>query len=243
MKIYSRLVLLVGIMLSACNLPSAGPSNGQVSTAAARTVQAVLSSSASTQSLATPTLDTHPAESPTPPFSKPMASVGDVVNCRSGPGVNFERVTQLVPETPLEIIGFFPPDYWIVSSPAGQCWISGEFTTPSGSVSAVPTVTAPPTSDTFSSAPEAPTFPKNAWTYYCYGTGKADITLSWNDKASNETGYRVLRNGEMIKELPPNSTYFEETINLSSGQSVSYQIQSYNPAGQANSSAASMACP
>jgi hypothetical protein len=160
-----------------------------------------------------------------------MASVGDVVNCRKGPGTNYERVTQILPAEPVKIIGFFSPNYWIVSTKDGDCWLSGEFATPTGSFAAVPTVAAPPTPQ--GDAPEAATFPKNGWTFYCY-SGQADITLKWNDNANNESGYRVLRNGETAAELPANSTYFAETISLLVGQNVEYKIQAYNQAGETN---------
>lgn len=125
-----------------------------------------------------------------------------------------------------KIVGFFPPNYWVVNTKDGDCWLSGEFATPVGSFAAVPTVTAPPTPA--GGAPEPASFPKNGWTFFCYGPGKADITLSWNDNADNEKGYRILRNGERVAELPENTVYFAETIDLNSGQSVAYQVQGFN---------------
>jgi len=104
----------------------------------------------------------------------------------------------------------------------------------------VPTVTAPPTPT--GNAPEAPTFPKNGWSYYCFGTGQADVTLNWNDKADNETGYRILRNGEVIAELPANSTSFSESITLLSGQSATYQIEAYNLVGATRSAPITLSC-
>jgi hypothetical protein len=105
----------------------------------------------------------------------------------------------------------------------------------------VPTVTAPPTP--IGTIPAAPTFSKSGWTFFCNSSGQTDITLNWNDRANNETGYRILRNGEIAAELPANSTSYAETITLYSGQSVGYQIQAYNLIGQSKSSVASMTCP
>ncbi|MEW6401823.1 MAG: hypothetical protein AB1649_08495, partial [Chloroflexota bacterium] len=101
--------------------------------------------------------------------------------------------------------------------------------------------TAPSAQD--GNAPTAPTFRQNGWTYFCYGTDQADITLNWNDKADNEAGYRILRNGEVVTELPANTTHFEETIKLASEQSVGYQVQAYNDQGEGNGPVATMACP
>ncbi|HNC90467.1 MAG TPA: SH3 domain-containing protein [Anaerolineales bacterium] len=246
MKKFMGLCLVAGIFISACSMPSAaGPSDSEISTAAALTVQAVINSTP----LASPTaaggqqLDPEAATPVviTPTFSQPMASVGDVINCRSGPGTNFERVTQILPTDSVKIVGFYPPNYWVVNTKDGDCWISGEFTTPVGSFAAVPTVTAPPTPE--GGGPEAATFPKNGWTFFCYGPGKADITLSWNDNAENELGYRIIRDGEKVAELAPNTKYFAETIDLNSGESVAYQIQAYNEAGSSDSATANITCP
>lgn len=241
MKKILMLFMAGGILISSCNMPSDGSVEPEIATAAAMTVQAAIEAATP---LASPTLpvptESHAAATITPTFSQPMASVGDVTNCRKGPGTGYERVTQLVPGEAVQIVGFYPPNYWVVSSKNGECWLSGEFATPVGSFAVVPTVNAPPTP--LGGAPEAATFPKNGWTFYCY-SGQADITLSWNDNANTETGYRILRNGEVAAELAANSTYFAETIPLLSGQNVGYQIQAYNEIGSADSSTASITCP
>jgi uncharacterized protein YraI len=233
---------MLGILISSCTLPAAGTPDPQIATAAALTVQAVLNA---VTPLATATNNSGGASTATkavstPTYSQPMASVGEVINCRKGPGTNYERVTQILPADSVKIIGFFSPNYWIVSTKDGECWLSGEFTTPVGSFAAVPTVTAPPTLQ--GGIPEAATFSKNGWTFFCY-TGQADITLSWNDKADNEKGYRIVRDSEVVAELPANSTYFAETIDLLSGKSVAYQIRAYNEVGNADSAAANITCP
>lgn len=245
MKKIAGLFLAVGIIISACNMPTTtGPSDQEISTAAALTVQAVInvtplaSPTAKNQSV---TAEATKAVQITATFSQPMASVSDVVNCRSGPGTNYERVTQILPADSVKIVGFFPPNYWVVNTKDGDCWLSGEFATPVGSFAAVPTVTAPPTPA--GGAPEPASFPKNGWTFFCYGPGKADITLSWNDNADNEKGYRILRNGERVAELPENTVYFAETIDLNSGQSVAYQVQGFNEAGESSSATANITCP
>ncbi|MBI5942774.1 MAG: SH3 domain-containing protein [Chloroflexi bacterium] len=246
--------LLAGaLFLSSCNLPEdRAASQEQVMTAAAMTVQSALASplagptTASTPAIVgglTPIIETPTISVSETPSSNstPQASVGDVVNCRSGPGKSYKVVTQLVAGQQVQIIGFLPPNYWIVSSQLGECWLSGEFATPSGNIAAVPTVTAPPTSE--GAKPEAPTFPKNGWTFFCYGPGSADITLTWNDKANNESGFRIFRNSELVIDLPANSTNFAETIALNSGQTVTYQIIAYNEIGDSNSATAKITCP
>ncbi len=245
MKQVLGLLIVLALFISSCNLPATESTNPDVATAAALTIQAVLTDSANVTPLASPLAS--PMASPsapgdaTPTFSQPMASVGEVTNCRTGPGTKYERVTQLLPNEQVEIIGFFPPNYWVVSSKLGDCWLSGEFATPSGSFASVATVTAPPTPE--GDTPEAATFPKNGWTFFCYGPGQADITLTWNDKADNESGYKVLRDDKVVVELPANSSNFAETIELDSGESVEYIVQAHNPAGETDSAVVNITCP
>lgn len=246
MKRIIVLTLSASLWISSCNMPSA-TAEPQIATAAALTVEAVIHNATP---LASPTAGSGSASSTQPPvsvatitstFSKPLASFEDVTNCRSGPGTNYDKITQILPAQSVEIVGFFPPNYWIVQTDKGQCWVSGEFVTPSGSYSTVPTVTAPPTP--FGGVPDVPTFTKNGWNYFCRGDGQTEVTLNWNDRSETESGYKVIRNGEAVADLPSNSTTFSEVIPLSSGGSVSYQIQAFNSAGESTSNTASFTCP
>ena len=239
MKKILGLALVAGIILSSCNLPASGAPDPQIATAAALTVQAAIDSSTNTQQpKASPTAKGTSVITVTPTYSKPMVSVGDVTNCRTGPGVNYERVTQIIPNSPVEIIGFYPPNYWIVSTSAGNCWVSGEFSTPSGSFAAVPTVTAPPTPQ--GGAPDTVSLQK--WDISCdYVNNEANITIRWADQ-DGETGYRVIRNDELAAELTANNTEFKETISLLAGQSVGYSIVVFNAAGSNNSKTITLGC-
>jgi hypothetical protein len=239
MKKVLGLAVIMGIILSSCNMPSAGAPDPQVATAAALTVQAAIDASSSTQPpLASPTSGSVMKITETPTYSKPMVSVGDVTNCRTGPGVNYERVTQILPETPVEIIGFYSPNYWVVSTSAGNCWVSGEFATPSGSYAAVPTVTAPATPQ--GESPDSISLQK--WNIACdYVNNEANVTIQWTDK-DGETGYRIIRNNEQIAELAANSTEFREKITLLAGQSVGYSVIVFNAAGSNNSKTITLSC-
>ena len=248
-------LLVVGLILSSCNLPGdPAESQEQIMTAAAMTVQSALLTPLASPTASTPMVDnagntpvgtTPPVNSPTvsttptnSSLETPMASVSDVINCRSGPSKSYKVITQLVPNQKVQIIGFLPPNFWVVSTQLGDCWLSGEFATPSGNVAAVPTVTAPPTPE--GDKPDAPTL-KN-WTYNCAAIGQTDVVLTWNDKANDETGYRIFRNNELAADLPANSTNFSETI-PSSGANVVYQIQVYNLIGESSLSVSVTTCP
>lgn len=237
MKRFFYLLVAACFVLSSCTMPGSGAPSPDVATAAAMTVQAAIDNSQSP--LTSPTVGSDPAATATfSPDSKPSASFEDVTNCRTGPGVNYERVTQIQPGFSVEVIGFYPPNYWIVSTDAGPCWVAGEFVTPSGNVSVVPTVTEPPTPE--GGAPQNVSLQK--WDIFCdYVTNEANITVSWVDK-DNEDGYRVVRNDNIIAELPANTTEFKETITLLSGQTVGYSIIAFNAVGNTQSKTISLGC-
>lgn len=230
-------LFVAGILLTSCNLPAPGANTDTaISTAAALTVQAALTTSPLASATANPSSGNITI---TPTFSDPMISVGDVTNCRSGPGTNYERITQILPGEQIKVIGVFVPGYWIVSSNAGVCWVSTEFATPIGSVQVVPTVTAPPTPT--GKAPEGVSLQK--WDIFCnFQTGQADVTIKWSDKGDDETGYRVIRNGGVVAELPENTTQYSETIALLSGQSVGYSVEVFNTIGSVSSKTIALYC-
>ena len=244
MKLNTKLILgaliIAAFLISSCNLPAASSPDPQIATAAALTVQAAINSGS--VPLASPIAgsqtDSGTQSTPLASSGQPLASFEDVTNCRTGPGVNYERITQILPTDSVEIIGFYPPNYWIVSTDDGPCWVAGEFVTPSGSIAAVPTVTAPSTPQ--GGAPENVSLQK--WDIFCnFATNDADITIRWADK-DDETGYRVFRNNELIAELVANSTEFKETITLLSGQSVGYYIVAFNEVGNTSSKSITLNC-
>ena len=171
----------------------------------------------------------------TPTYSTPMLTVLQQTNCREGPGQDYQVVFTYLATVRLEIIGRYDPtNFWLVKSPkskSGTCWMWGEYSEASGSYWAVPTLTPPPTATL--PPPQAPTL--NKWDYSC-GIGNLTFTLTWEDKATNEEGYRIFRDGDQVAELPANSTSWIETIPLESGKSVSYYLQVYGPSGRVNSS-------
>lgn len=235
MKRLLNLFLSTGILLSACTLPGEPPE--AVATAAAMTVAAALTNSQ--PALATPTTKSdHETAAMQNSNEKSFASFEDVTNCRMGPGVNYDRITQITPGFSVEIIGFFPPNYWVVQTDDGPCWVSGEFVTPSGNTGAVPTVTAPPTPQ----ADPLQNISLQNWNIFCnYENNQAQVELAWSDEGY-EAGYRIIRNDVIIAELPANSTVFTETITLLSGQTVGYSIIAFNAAGQVQSKTIILGC-
>lgn len=253
-RIGAAAIFLLLAML-ACNVPSAEqvplPSDAQ--TAAALTVQAMLTvpvspSATEPQSVisATPSLTaTSPAATITPTFSTPMLTVKEQTNCRKGPGQDYEIVFTYLPKKQLIILGRYDPgNFWLVKSdesPTGQCWLWGEYVEVTGSYWAVSSVTPPPTST--KAPPNAPAFQK--WDYYCTYNGvnnDLNVTLVWTDRADNETGYRVIRNGEQLVELPANSNTYTDIIALDIGKSATYRVDVYNSTGTSSTSTITLNC-
>jgi uncharacterized protein YraI len=212
-------------------------------TAAALTVQAAIATKplpTGPRQTSTPNIDpSTPLASPTE-SAPPLLSVSDLTNCRSGPSQDYERVTQIQPGQQVEIIGSFLPGFWLVSSPEGECWVAAEFVTPSGNYQAVPTVTAPATPE--GDAPRGPSFPQNGWSYVCPAIGQIDVTFNWNDNAGNETGYRIYRNEEIVAELPADTRTFSDSATIEPGETLTYRIEAYNPAGKASSPSVAIKC-
>jgi hypothetical protein len=248
--------VLIGAML-ACNVPGTTPSisvNDQAATAIALTLQAQTQNGDTVPITATSTLTSLPTvfftatktTSPstatiTPTYSTPMLTVLQQTNCREGPGQDYQVLFAYLAKKKLEIIGRYDPtNFWLVKAPesrTGTCWLWGEYVELSGSYWVVPTVTPPPTATI--APPAAPSITK--WDFSCSG-GNMSFTVQWEDRASNETGYRIFRNGEKVYDLPPNSTSFSEMVPLQSGESMTYYLQVFSPSGTANSSLMKLTC-
>lgn len=183
---------------------------------------------------------------PSPSASTPMLTVREATNCRTGPGTNYDIVFTYPAGTQLQIVGHYEPgDFWQVrsdKSSTGTCWMWGGSVDVTGNSQSVAEVTPPPAAtgagnNSGGTPPEAPSLQK--WDYSC-SDGKMTFIVTWTDKATDETGYRVFRNGELLAELPANSTSYTDT--LSANQNVEYYIQVYGPGGTENSSVMKAGC-
>jgi len=245
-------VLIASIL--ACNLPTAEqvlpPSDAQ--TAAALTVEALLSPSVTAASTATMrqsimAATISPTNTPkgtiTPTYSVPILMVREQTNCRTGPGQDYEILFTYLAGKKLEILGRYDPgNFWLVKSdesPTGSCWLWGEYVDVTGSYWVVTSVTPPPT--VTKAPPQAPSIQK--WDFFCStASGEMTITILWTDKASDETGYRIIRDDVAVADLPANSTTYTETILLATGESSTYFIEVYNSTGSVRSSPIKLTC-
>jgi len=173
----------------------------------------------------------------------PMLIVQEPTNCRTGPGEEYEVVFTYLAGKELEIVGRYDPgNFWLVKSgesPEGTCWLWGQYVEVTGSYWVVPSVTPPPTAT--NPPPQAPAIEK--YEFFCSSvTGKMEITIIWVDRATNETGYRVIRNGELAADLPADSTTYTDSFDLTAGQSASYRIEVFNASGSVSSSTINVTC-
>ena len=254
----SRFLAAISLLLAilACSIPGTTPTllvNDQAATIIASTLQAQTENSGDVPITATATVRVTPtvatlstatsAATPTitPTYSTPMLTVIQQTNCREGPGQDYEVIFTYLAKKKLEIAGRYDPtNYWLVKSSdskTGTCWLWGEYVELSGSYWVVPTVTPPPTATI--APPQAPSI--QDWHFDCSG-GTMTFEMKWEDRATNETGYRIFRDGEAVAELPANSTSFIESIPLESGEDITYYLQVYGPSGTANSSLIKLSC-
>ena len=229
MKKITYILIALTLLISACNAPA---EDSAVATSAALTVQAAVAN----VPLASPTAP--PAAQATPTISDALASVEEPTNCRTGPGVNYQRITQLQPATQYTIVGFYTPGYWIISTNEGECWVLGELVTPVGSYQGVPVVADAPTAAV--SSLDGVSISAYDWT--CdFENDQATVSISWEDK-DGETGYRIMLNNTVAAELAPNVTFYQETITLLSGQSAGYNVVAFTGSDSFTSSTVTINC-
>jgi len=225
-------ILLAGITLTACNLPGTATTI-PISTSAAETVQAEMTSQVSTE---TPvSILTKPSEA--------SLTLNDNSNCRSGPGTNFEKVTVIPEGSSVPILARSSEGtHYLVDPPdnAASCWVLGELGIVSGDLATVPQATA-----SVSPNAGAPTRPSSFfYNYECsFGSPQAvTTTLTWGDAANNENGYRVYRYDFLIIELPPNSTSYVDETTVAVGDGLTYGIEAFNDAGVSTRTTISFSC-
>jgi hypothetical protein len=143
-------VLLIVVLLTACNLPGKiSPGNSQNPPAGKSTALAPgISPLAPTDTLQpleptfTPTIT--PTDTPSAPMVTPTT---EAVNCRFGPGTAYLSIGGLKAGTSVPIIGKNGDGgWWQIQNPndvTSKCWVAGSATTTSGDVGGVPPVAAP----------------------------------------------------------------------------------------------------
>jgi len=211
----------------ACNilnteLRSSSQSQSAIATIVAQTMQAVKSASKTPmKALETPALMT-PS-----PSATPAAIIQANAYCRMGPGENYKSIASVKPNQTAALIGKDTTgNYWLIQTSSGACWVASQYVAITGGTQNIPEMTPPPS--TTADVPARPTH-MNA-SASCGPTSTTNI-LTWTDNANNETGYYVLRFGNIIADLPPNSTTYTDTVNISPGTKITYGVEAYNDVG------------
>ena len=97
----------------------------------------------------TETLTQIPTLAPTATSSLPMIVVSEATNCRSGPGIVYDRLGQLQPGVMTEVFGLDPSkSYYYIENPnkpGTYCWVWGYYATTSSDFSGLPVYTPGPT--------------------------------------------------------------------------------------------------
>ncbi len=117
-------------------------------------------------------------------------------------------------------------------------------TPPLPTVTPVPTLSPTPVTPT--TPPKLPTGPSlKTYNFYCSWNGSnnnLNVTIEWTDKAVDEAGYKLYRNGTEIANLAPNTVAYTDDYAVDSGVNVSYAIEAYNQIGASNRITFSVSC-
>lgn len=267
-------LLIVSFSISACNLGSSAPEDTALATAAAQTVEALLT--AAPQATTTPPIGGVPPDY-TPPAATPTASCeqNNMIKAWLRDNKLYDKAET---EKPLEPNKGFVMTWQIQNT--GTCvwddtyrmvYDSGErlntqdsfpvmpkgYTVKNGEtltinlqmiapkepgvyessyklvdgngdyvlfVGLITTVGSPNSSNASLAAPG-----DLRYEYDCSG-GVTRISLKWQDKADNEQGYRVYRDGDKVADLPAGTTAYDD-IAPAPG-SYAYSVAAYNTGGE-----------
>ncbi|MBI5295498.1 MAG: hypothetical protein HY869_08475 [Chloroflexi bacterium] len=249
-ELQTAAALTVQAVLTPLNSPTAAPPTSTGDAAASETPGTPLASpTAGGPSLtATPTLGTATVTMTlsltptiTPTYSTPFLTFKESTNCRSGPGQSYEILYTFLPDSVTEIVAAYPQDgYWVVKQPGSNdtCWAWGGYATTSGSYWVVPSTTPPATRT--ASPPSAPS--GLSWNYACGAGGDITVDLKWIDRSDGEDGFRVVRDDEVIAQLPPNTNSYTDVFYGSATENYSYYIEVYSGTLTARSNTIKFSC-
>jgi hypothetical protein len=179
----------------------------------------------------------------------PEVNVTTATNCRTGPGVEYDLLYTLQPGQVATVIGKdTADDYWIINYPGGICWLWGKYATVSGNVAALPEYPVPPTpTPTIPANPSGLKIQKDCTLQPAQLRYRMDVDLSWQDNATNELGYYIYRNGDLLATLGANETSFSDTAfqgtAVGPGEpGIEYAVQAFNDAGKSKKINKTVSC-
>ncbi len=181
-----------------------------------------------------PVLPTQIQASATPsPFVRFITSA----NCRYGPGTVYAVYLALPEGTKASLIGRNANSTWLQIKPDNEpkCWVSASAMESVGTISNLPVIPAPPTpTPTITATPtvsvQIPSAPQQLYFENLACNGQIySLTLRWLDTSSNETGFRVYRDGALLATLGVNSTSHADAPPY--GGPYTYSVEAFNTAG------------
>lgn len=201
----------------------------------------------------TPEFTATPEFTPTPTI--PMASVSVNTNCRTGPSVEYDLLSGLNVGQFAEVVGkSTATGYWIIKTPGGvgNCWLWGEYATISGNTANLPEFPVPPTPTPSVPSPVS-NFNANVACVFVnnpYIHNKVTVNLTWSDTSTNEEGFRLFSDGNLLVTLGANSTNYVDNTTLPAiwlignpPPSIIYEIRTFNSAGASNKVSVKVQCP
>jgi CSLREA domain-containing protein len=193
------------------------------------------------------------AATTTAPTSREGTTNGNAF-CRRGPGTVYDDIDSMVAGTVVPVTGRNQDSSWLVitgPNTGRDCWIAFrllDLNFPSEQLAQIPVIPAPPTptptsepTATATPVPEPPAAPTNLsiGSRVC-SSEEYSLTLTWNDAADNESGYRVYRGGQQIADLGPDTTNYSDSPPF--GGPYSYSVEAYNAAGKASAGVQEQGC-
>ncbi|MCX7753957.1 MAG: hypothetical protein N2117_01755 [Anaerolineales bacterium] len=233
-KMFSPVALLVLFLLVSCNLPQdlLPPTPGYPPTLTLQPLQpsatwtvppATLTPSPTATVTPLPPTETLPptateTASPTP-ITFPLITFNANANCRLGPSVNYNQVTNFFKDRTTFAEGRNNDSSWLwVRTSSGNCWVNTATLKDPIDFSFLPVIS-------FQPLPEPPS---RLTVVELVCTGRISIKLRWPD-VIGETGYRIYRNGIRLIELKEDLTEYTDYPPLAA--SYLYDIESFNDVG------------
>ncbi|MDH5506081.1 MAG: fibronectin type III domain-containing protein [Anaerolineae bacterium] len=197
-------------------------------------------------------MPTEPAAADTPaPETTYTGEVPENILCFVGPGAEYGTVSSVDAGTQVRIIGIgAEPGWLVIDNPrfAGvACWVAQEDVElpPGFDPSRLPEFEVPalPEDDTDDNGVDsgggggtgdsAPAAPSSLGEVTTWGTSTCTVTLTWKDNASNESGFRIYRDGKLIGTVGANTTKFTDP-DAPAGLGYNYSVKAYNNAGESS---------
>jgi hypothetical protein len=195
-----------------------------------------------------------PTDTPGSPLTEIVVILTGNARCRTGPGTVYDDHEFFSSGDQTTATGRNFDASWLYVAAltnGGNCWVARavlQFDVADEIILSLPELIPPPT-PTPSPQPSltptvqgtAPAAPQQA-SYdgqVCSG-GAYTVSFSWTDVATNETGYRILRNGAEIVSLPANTQSYTDSPPY--GGPYTYTIQAYNTFGSGQTTVQDPGC-